>query len=82
MSATTIKIEDPLLSEIRKIKPEDQSVSSYIKETLEHEIRRKRMSEAAQEYQAFLRENPEEAHSIQDWESAPLQKPARTKKPR
>ncbi len=81
MSATTIKIEDPLLKEIRKIKPQGQSISSYVKEALEHEIRRKKMSEAASQYKAFLNEHPEESGSLKEWTSAPLDKPLKTKRP-
>jgi hypothetical protein len=73
MSATTIKIEDPLLSEIKRIKPAEQSLSSYVKETLKHEIQRQRMSEAAHTYKAFLSENAEEKRDLDHWEAAPLQ---------
>jgi predicted CopG family antitoxin len=80
MSATTIKIEDPLLSEIRKAKREGQSVSSYVKEAIEHEIRRRQMAEAAHQYQALMKKDAEETHSMDEWESAPLTQPPRAKR--
>jgi len=80
MSATTIKIEDKLLHDIRKLKHPDQSISSYVKKVLEHNIQQQRMAEAAQQYQAFLNENREEANSLQDWEIAPLDQAPRAKR--
>lgn len=80
MSATTIKIEDPLLHEIQEIKDPNQSVSAYVKEVLEREISQRHMAEAAQKYQVFLAENREEAKEVESWEAAPLDRAPRVKR--
>ena len=80
MSATTIKLEDRLLRDIRVIKPPTQSVSAWVRETLEHEIQQRRMAEAARNYQIFLKEQPDEAASLKEWEAASLDRIPRTRR--
>ena len=80
MSATTIKLEEKMLREIRKVKPPEKSLSAYVREAIERDIRHRRMSEAAGQYRAFLDGNKEEAVSMKEWEAAPLEKPPRRKK--
>lgn len=75
MSATTIKIEDPLLSELRSVMPERESVSAFIREILEHDIERRKMRRAAEEYTKFLAFQKEERNWLGDWESTPLSEP-------
>jgi len=76
MSATTIKVDGKLLQDIRAIKPPEQSVTSYVREVLEHDIRRQRMAEAGRRYRAFLNEHVDEASLVREWEAARLdQKP-------
>ncbi len=72
MLATTIKIENPLLSELKKLLPRGESISSFVREVLESEIRRRKMIQAAESYAEFLKSNPEETQWLEDWESSDL----------
>jgi hypothetical protein len=72
MQATTIKIEDPMLSEIKNILPKDQSLSAFIREVLEREIRRRKMIDAGNQYAEFLAGSASEREWLEDWESADL----------
>jgi len=79
MSATTIKLEGELLKDIQKVKPHAQSISSYVREVLEHNIKQARMNEAAHQYQAFLKGDMEEVNDLNEWEAAPLEKQPRSR---
>lgn len=72
MQATTIKIENPLLNELKKYSPKDESLSSFIREILEKDIQRRKMIEAAESYTLFLAENPSEQEWLNEWEEADL----------
>ncbi len=72
MKATTIKLEGDLLIELRKLKGSSKSVTSFVKETLESEVRRHKMRRAAETYGEFLKEHPEESKLLDEWENAPL----------
>lgn len=72
MQATTIKIEDPLLNELKKYSPKDESLSAFIREILEKDIQRRKMIEAAEAYTRFLGENPSEQEWLNEWEEADL----------
>ena len=50
MKATTIKIEEPLLGELEKAKPASQSISAYVREVLENDLKRHMVAEAAVQY--------------------------------
>jgi hypothetical protein len=80
MSATTIKLEDSLLKEIRAAKPRDQTLAAFVREALRSELRRRRLSAAAREYQAFLNANPQERAEMEQWAEAPLARPVRARK--
>jgi predicted CopG family antitoxin len=72
MSATTIKLEEPILKELREFKRSDQSLSALIRELLQSELRRRRMARAAQEYMSFIASNPEELQEMDAWSFASL----------
>ncbi len=72
MQATTIKIENPLLNELKKYSPKNESLSSFIREILEKDIQRRKMIEAAETYARFLAENPSEQEWLNEWEEANL----------
>ena len=72
MTATTIKLEGALLKNIQECKPRSQTLAAYVREALEADVRRRRMALAAQEYQAFLSANPDEATDMEQWADAPL----------
>ena len=73
MKATTIKIEDPLLNKLKKVMPKDTSISAFVREVLENDIRRRGMIEAAERYVEFLESNREEQFDLQEWESSDLE---------
>ena len=79
MKATTIKIEDPLLGELEKAKPASQSISSYVREVLENDLKRHKVAEAAVQYEAFVAAHPEEREWMSDWDKADLSHPPKQK---
>jgi predicted Zn-dependent protease len=80
MKATTIKIEEPLLSELEKAKPPSQSITSYVRAILESDIKRHKVAEAAAEYEAFVAAHPEEREWLSDWDRADLSHPPKRSK--
>jgi hypothetical protein len=80
MAATTVKLEEPLLKEIRALKPREQTLSAYVREALERDVRRQKLAIAAREYAAFLAANPGERDDMQRWAEAPLTKPVPRRK--
>ncbi|MBI4211807.1 MAG: hypothetical protein HY540_04135 [Deltaproteobacteria bacterium] len=80
MKATTIKVENPLLDELQAIKPTEQSLSAFIRDILDGEIRRVKLIHAADQYTDFLSKHPEEAECLSRWEEAPLGDAPRQKK--
>lgn len=83
MKATTIKVEDPLLEELNSMKPKEKSLSSFVRDILDGEVRRMKLISAADRYTAFLDDHPEEREWLTSWEEAPLEHaPKRTAKRR
>lgn len=72
MGATTVKLEEALLKEIRSVKPREQTLAAYVREALERDLRRRRLLDAAREYQSFLAANPAERDAMETWADAPL----------
>ncbi len=79
MKATTIKIEGDLLEELEKAKPPSKSISAYVRDILESDIKRHRVAEAAVEYEAFVAAHPEERKSLEEWDQADLANPPKKK---
>ena len=80
MSATTVKLESGLLREIARVKPAQQSLSAFVREVIERDIRRRKLKEAAHAYQALLAENEREHKDLEAWESADLAAPPTRKR--
>ncbi len=80
MQATTIKIENPLLNQLKGCKPKDISLSAFIRELLESQVRKQKMAVAAQKYTEFLQENPDEEAWLTEWEKAPLDQPPKARR--
>ena len=78
MQATTIKIENPLLSELKTLIPKTQSLTSFIRETLEREVRRQKMIQSGEKYAEFLKSSPEEVRWLEEWESSDLEQAPKT----
>ena len=72
MKANTLKIEDPLLGEINKMRPPDQSFSAYVRLLLKQAVRREKMAHAAEQYAQLLKDEGEEREWQDEWESADL----------
>ena len=73
MIATTIKIENPLLGQMREVMPRDKSVSAFVREIIEKEIRRRKMIDSAEQYTAFLQTHTGERSEMEDWEKSDLE---------
>jgi len=74
MTATTIKLDGEVFKEVRQVVKERQSITSFVRQSIQAELKRIRMREAAIQYQQLLQDNPEEAHDMALWESAELTK--------
>jgi hypothetical protein len=72
MPATTIKLEGELLEAIATVKPPKQTLSAYVREALQRDLRRQQMRAAAESYINLLRNNPAEREAMDEWEAAPL----------
>jgi len=77
MAATTVKLEAELLREIRAAKPARQTLAAFVREAIEHELLRRKLRAAAEQYRAFLDEHTDEREELDAWESAPLASPPR-----
>ena len=80
MSATTVKLEHGMLREISRVKPPEQSLSAFVRGVLEHDLRRRKMREAAHAYQTLLAENGDERAEVASWETADLAVPPKPKR--
>ena len=81
MPATTIKLEAELVKKVTSLKPEDESISGYVRSLIEREHRAREHRAAANVYQRFLDENPEERSAMEIWQSAPLVDDVEPEKP-
>jgi hypothetical protein len=79
MKATTVKLDGPILDELLAMKASDQNLTSLVRDLLREQLQRRRMAQAAEEYAAFLRQNPEESQELDVWASAPLERDPQTR---
>jgi hypothetical protein len=70
MQATTVKIESPLLNELKRRRPDNKSISAYVRDILEKEMQNQKMIEAAREYNQFLLAHPKEEEWLEEWDNA------------
>jgi len=75
MLATTIKLESELLKGIISLKPRETSITAFVRQILEKEIRRQKMADSAEAYAKFLAQNPPEDLMLKEWEEADLVSP-------
>jgi Arc/MetJ-type ribon-helix-helix transcriptional regulator len=80
MSATTVKLDSGLLKEIARRKASGQTLSSFVREAVARDLRRRQLKESAEAYQELLRNNPTEAAAMREWEEAPLSQAPRRKR--
>ena len=79
MKATTIKLEGDLLKEVQAAKPTAVSLSGFVRQILHEHLKRRKMAEAATEYQAFVASDAQERKWVGEWTEADLTKAPRTK---
>ena len=72
MSATTVKLDGELLRAIATVKSPRQTLSAYVREALQRDLRRQQMREAAETYMNLLRTDAAERDAMDEWETAPL----------
>jgi hypothetical protein len=72
MSATTVKLDGELLRAIAAVKSPKQTLSAYVREALQRDLRRLQMRQAAETYAKLLRTNASEREAMDEWEAAPL----------
>jgi len=72
MSATTVKLDAELLQEIAGVKPREQTLSAFVRESLKRELRRRKMRDAAEAYVTLLAGDPQERNEMREWGSARL----------
>lgn len=80
MRATTIKVEGDLLERIDRHRPREQTITAFVRAVLEQEIRRREMTQAADEYAGFLEKHEDERAWLQEWDSSDLAKAPRRKR--
>ncbi len=72
MKATTVKIEGDLLAQLEQAKPENVSLSAYVREILIKDLRRQESAHAAVTYEEFLAAHPDEQSQLREWNEADL----------
>ncbi|AFM11543.1 hypothetical protein [Turneriella parva] len=77
MAATTIKLEGEVFKEIRGAISGKQSITSFVRESVQAELKRRKFREAAIQYQEFLRANEKEASDLALWQAAALEAPVK-----
>lgn len=80
MKATTIKVDGALLAELERAKPPRQTLTGYVREVLEREVRRRKMLDAADRYTEFLRANAAEREWLAEWDRADLAQPPKRRR--
>ncbi len=66
----SIKLKADLVRKVLRLKPKGESISDYVRSLIEREYRQWESREAAQAYEQFLRDTPEERVAMEVWESA------------
>jgi hypothetical protein len=75
------KARRDLLHEIARVKSPRQTLSAFVRESLQADIRRRKLRATAETCQHLLSENEKERAVFEEWESAPLSRsPKRPRK--
>lgn len=72
MPATTVKLDSELLREIAKVKSPKQTLSAFVRESVQLDILRRKLRSAAEAYCQLLTEDDEERRAMEEWESSHL----------
>jgi len=73
MSATTVKIDDDLLKEIRRVIPKKQTITTFVRESIRSEVKRRTLREAAETYVRFMAAQKNEKQEMDDWQASALE---------
>lgn len=69
---TTVKIESAVVREIAQVLEEKQTLTGFVREAVERDVRRRKMRRAAVLYREALSRDPAECGDMDAWEAAPL----------
>ena len=71
-SDTTVKLEAPVVREVHALLEGKQTLTAFVREAVERDVRRRKMRQAALLYRETFPPGSPEAGELDDWESAPL----------
>jgi hypothetical protein len=80
MHATTVKLDGDLVSRLKAVKPRNETLTGFVRNVLDAEVRRQHLLAAAEAYAELLRAQPGEAEAMDAWTSAPLERPAKARR--
>jgi hypothetical protein len=69
---TTVKLEAAVVKEVSSVLEPDQTLTSYVREVVYRDVKRKKLKLASRAYREFLEQNPEEKEEMESWENADL----------
>jgi len=69
---STVKLEAPVVREVNELLEGKQTLTSFVRQAVERDIRRRKMRRAAVLYRETFPPGSPEADEMKDWESAPL----------
>ena len=71
-SDTTVKLESLVVREVSELLEGKQTLTAFVREAVERDVRRRKMRKAAALYREVLAADPAEAKEMDAWEAAPL----------
>lgn len=71
-SDTTVKLEAPVVREVHALLEGKQTLTAFVREAVERDVRRRKMRQAALLYREAFPPGSPEVGELDDWESAPL----------
>ncbi len=79
-SDTTVKLESSVVREAAAVLEPGQTLTSYVRDVVYRDVKRRRLKQAARTYRDFLAGNPEERAELDAWESVDLASPPKATK--
>lgn len=79
-SDTTVKIEAAVVREASSVLEAGQTLTSYVREVVSRDIKRRKLKQAARSYQEVLEKNSEEQREAGEWGQADLASPPTARK--
>jgi hypothetical protein len=69
---TTIKLESAVVREVSSVLEPNQTLTSYVREVVYRDVKRKKLKQASREYREFLAQDTTEQKDLEEWEQADL----------